>query len=161
MLPLPTRPRQGPLRAAGRPAPPDLTATLVRKQSARGPRTTRSTLTTVHGIVTKSAGVGRRACEVQGKEAFSRSHTPHTVLSCVEWPVEGLRSSLIMSGFVLHQVSRALAASSISLVSTSRAAGSSRPLDALCLQCPAGFYSEAAGKIERRIGEGGITLNNG
>jgi hypothetical protein len=30
-------PWQGPLRAAGRPAPPDLTATLVREQSALGP----------------------------------------------------------------------------------------------------------------------------
>ncbi len=78
-MPLPIRPPQGPLRAAGRPAHPDLTATLVREQSARGPLTTLATLATVLGIVIKSAGVGRRTCEVQGKGAFSRPHILHTV----------------------------------------------------------------------------------
>ncbi len=44
MRPWLSLPWQGPLRAAGRPAPPDLTATLVRVERARSPRTTRSIL---------------------------------------------------------------------------------------------------------------------
>jgi hypothetical protein len=63
MRPWPTRPWQGPLRAAGRPAPPGLTATPVREQRASCSRTTRATCTTVHRtwLVWAEGPVKRRA----------------------------------------------------------------------------------------------------
>ncbi len=166
-------PLAGASACSGSPCSPGSYGNTGERAGSRCPQTTRTTHTTVHRTwlswLEWAEGPMKR-----GVGKCSADHTPQILWCVVSYggPGKGLWTSYICvhvaNGYFspcFHPIRFFITPSEVLgpcspclvvlLVSASRAAGSTRSSDALCLQCPVGFYSEASGKIEKRQGEMG------